>query len=358
MTKKIVEDTDVTPAAASLHPAAMPSDAPNDPSKSALMAQAIAIMGGIEKGDLSKFLESLAQIGHEADELPGNANPDLNRATVAAKPSDAVKEDVATLFVGEDLTEEFKLKAASLVEDAVAIRLALKTAELDEVYTKNLEEAYAEVVKLEEEFETKLNEAYDEIVEDMTCKVDEYLNYVAEQWAEDNKVAIEAGIKAEMTESFMEGLKNLFTEHYIEIPEDKVDVVNTLSLKVEELEGQLNAAINETIELKNVSLGIKKETVVSEIAEGLLVTDQERLKTLAENIEFNGDLESFTNRLKVIRENYFNKTVTSKVKDTLMVEDVVYTKEGKVADAIVETVVGNTVADKYAAAIARSAKKL
>lgn len=354
---KIVED--MTPAEASLHANSMPSGQPdNDPSRSAMMAQAIAIMGGIEKGDLSRFLESLAQIGHEADLLPGNANADANKSTIQALPSDAVKEDVALLFVGEDLTEDFKNKAASLVEDVVAVRLAIKVAALDEEYNTNLETAYAEVVRIEEEFETKLQEAYTEIAEDLTDKVDQYMNHVAESWLEDNKIALETAMKTEVTESFIEGLKTLFKDHYIEIPEDKVDVVANLSTQVEELEAKLNAAINETIELKNVTATAKKEVAISEASEGLVVTDAERLRTLAESIDFNGDTESFKNRLSVIKENYFGKkTVTSKVATDLINEDITYTVEGKVENVLTENVIEDSTMAKYAQSISRAVRK-
>jgi hypothetical protein len=350
---------DMTPAQASLTPASHPTGQDLDPTRNAMMAYAIQVMGGLEKGDLSRFLESLAQIGQETAVLPPTADANANLSTIAAKPSDAVKEDVALLFAGEDLTEDFKNKAASLVEDAVAVRVALEKVKLDEEYTKNLEEAYKKVTEIEEEFETKLVEACENYEKELSEKVDEYLNYVATEWMKENEIAIEAGIKTEMTESFMEGLKNLLTEHYIDIPEDKVDVLSNLSSKVEELEAKLNESVNEVIELKKEALNVQKGSIVAELAEGLLATEQEKFKTLSESIDFNGDTESFKKRLAVVKENYFKKTVTSVINDTVITEDVAYTEDGKLVETIAEEIkptVLEPVMNKYVSAISRGKK--
>lgn len=205
-----------------------------------------------------------------------------NKASVAMKGS-AVKEDLADVL-GDDLTEEMLEKASALFEAA----LAIKVAELEESYAAALDEEVAT------------------IKEELTEQVDQYLSFVASEWLTENEVAIETSLKNELTEDFIEGLKNLFAEHYIDVPSDKIDVLESLAAKVEELEGRLNEDMNEKIELKKELTRYEMKDAFADVAEGMTLTHVEKFRTIAENLEFTGDLDSYKSKLETIKENYFS----------------------------------------------------
>lgn len=216
------------------------------------------------------------------------------------KHSKSMKEDVDALFNGESLSEEFRTKATTIFEAAVNSRVE---SIVEEVLSEN---------------DVLLSEAVEEIKLEMATQVDEYLNYVVEQWVEDNKVAIEAGLRAELVDDFIGGLKNLFAEHYIEIPEEKVDVAEELAVKVAELEEAVTSLASEADEkisaLTEELNAAKKNEAIRKICEGLTEVQIEKMKSLAEGVEFTTEGE-FDDKLAVIRENYFpvNK-VKSEVK--------------------------------------------
>jgi hypothetical protein len=198
-------------------------------SKIEFMQRTLGIMNGMKKEDLSKFYHDvIAQIGKEADSLPAGASADANQGSVDMKtgkgpktrdamPKLSVREDVEEMFDGQDLSEEFKDKASTLFEAAVTARISL------------------ELANLEEQYDERLNEELEEIKESLEKGLDTYLDYVVEKWMEDNQVAIESALRNEIMEEFIGGLKNLFAENYIEMPEEKIDVVESLANKVEEL---------------------------------------------------------------------------------------------------------------------------
>jgi hypothetical protein len=226
------------------------------------------------------------------------------------KHSKSMAEDVDALFNGESLSEEFRTKATTIFEAAVNSRVESIVEDMAAENDQILAEAY-------EAMQTQLAE-----------QVDEYLNYVVEQWMEENKVAIEAGLRSELTEDFINGLKNLFAEHYIEIPEEKVEVAETLAVRVAELEeavttlaSDADAKITALTEELNVA---KRNEAIRKICEGLTEVQVEKMKSLAEGVEFTTEGE-FNSKLAVIRENYFpvNK-VKSEVKalqETTVTED-------------------------------------
>lgn len=212
-----------------------------------------------------------------------------NAATIATKPSAAgtsMKEHIDAMFNGEDLSEDFRQKASTIFEAAVQARIA------------------EELVSIEEQYEQKLEEAVSEIASELTAKLDDYLDYCVEQWMAENEVAIEASLRSEITEEFMDGLKNLFAENYIEIPEDKLDVLEQLTAKVEELENKLNSSISENIELNKTIDQYTKQEIFDNVAEGLALTQVEKLRQLAEGIDFDG-MESYQKKLVLVKENYF-----------------------------------------------------
>lgn len=210
-----------------------------------------------------------------------------------------MQEAMNALFAGEELSEEFKAKAATIFEAAVKAKLAEELAVLEEAYAATLAE---EVEKLEEQ---------------LTSNVDDYLNYVVEQWTTDNEIAIEAGLRTELTEDFISGLRNLFTEHYIDIPEDKVSVVEEMGNQVAELTEKLNEEIERNVALNKMLSESKTNEILTLACEGLTDTQADKLKTLAEGIEYS-DVEEYAQKIDILKENYFSTSVKSdKVLDSV-----------------------------------------
>jgi len=230
-----------------------------------------------------------------------------------------MKEDIDSLFADDStISEEFKSKAATIFEARVMDR----------------------VTQIEEEIEAKyadmLSEAVDQIKSDLTNKVDDYLNYVVEQWLADNEIAIESGLRAEITEEFIAGLRNLFAEHYIDVPAEKVDLVDELAGKVEELESKLNEEIERGIGFAKALVESRKSEITREVTEGLTTTQAEKVKSLAESVEFSTE-EEYKEKLETIRENYFPSGV-KKADETQLHEQVEETGEQKVVDPFVAAV--------------------
>jgi hypothetical protein len=268
-----------------------------NPTRTEMLATFTSLLAQLGKEDLTHlFNDSLKK--YSADGVPSATAPGGGPALGAmpAATLGAVKEDVAEMFSGEDLSEEFKEKVSTIFEAAVAARSNLET------------------IRLEEEFATKLEETAGVIREEMTEKVDQYLDYVVEQWIEENKLAIETSIRAQIAEDFMEGLRNLFAESYINVPSEKVDVLGELQAQIDELEGKLDESVNKQLELQSIIDEATKEATFDEVSEGLAATQVEKLRTLAEGIDF-GDTESYARKLKIIRDKYFSekKEVTTGV---------------------------------------------
>jgi hypothetical protein len=219
-----------------------------------------------------------------------------------------MKEDLDALLSGENLSEEFVQKASTIFEAAVIARAEEVIAEAE--------------VALQEQFEA----AVEEIKEDLAAKVDDYLNYMVEEWMKENEIAIETGLRAEIVEDFITGLKGLFEEHYIDIPTDKVDVVGELAEKVEELESALNEQISKGVELTKELSEQKKIEAIYTACEGLTQTQVEKLKSLAEGVEFNTE-EEFASKLTTLKESYFRSDV--KVADNSSLDDEVQIEEEK-----------------------------
>lgn len=271
-------------------------------SKIEFMTKTLGIMNGMKKEDLSKFYHDvIAQIGKEASKLPSGASADSNAASIDMKtgkgpktrdpmPKLNVKEDVEEMFTGEDLSEEFKDKATTLFEAAVNARTIV------------------EIERLEEEYNTRLEEEVTSIVKEIEGNLDNYLDYVVENWMKENEVAIESSLRNEIMEEFIGGLKNLFAEHYIEMPEEKINVVEELAQKVERLEAALDEAINENTELKEAVLESARHEAVADVSEGLTMSQSEKFLSLAEGVDFDGDLDVYKKKLSVVKETYFPAT--------------------------------------------------
>jgi hypothetical protein len=236
-------------------------------------------------------------------------------------------EDIAAMFADDStISEEFKSKAATIFEARVLDRIQ----------------------QIEEETEAKyagmLEEAVESIKSDLTEKVDDYLSYVVEQWMEENQIAIESGLRSEMTEEFIAGLRNLFAEHYIDVPADKVDLVEELATKVEELENKLNEEIEHGVSIKKSLIESLKVEVTREVCEGLTATQVEKIKSLAESVEFSTE-DEYKEKLETIRENYFPSGV-KKASESHLQEEVTDGTEKQVVSA-----------DPFVAAVAQAISK-
>lgn len=218
-----------------------------------------------------------------------------------ARNVNTMKEDIEALVAGEDLTEEFKEKAATIFEAAVLSRVKQEVAKLDEAYEQ----------KLEEEVES--------IKEGLVEKVDGYLDYVVEQWMEQNEIALESGMKSEILEGFVGGLKTLFEEHYIDIPEEKFDVLGALEEQVQDLSGKLDEQLASNVELNKQLSEFQISQVANELSEGLVETDKEKFFALIEELDFDG-VESFTKKAQTIRESYFTNKATTTVVESVVTD--------------------------------------
>jgi hypothetical protein len=219
-----------------------------------------------------------------------------------------MKEDLDALLGGENLSEEFVQKASTIFEAAVIARAEEVIAEAE--------------TELMEQFEA----AIEEVKEDLAAKVDDYLNYMVEEWVKDNEIAIEKGLRSEIVEDFITGLKGVFEEHYIDIPAEKVDVVEGLTAKVEELEDALNEQIKVAVEMKKELSESKKVEAIYAACEGLTQTQVEKLKSLAEGVEFTTE-EEFGTKLTTLKEGYFKADV--KVADSSALDEVLVEEEKK-----------------------------
>jgi hypothetical protein len=229
-----------------------------------------------------------------SEEDLAEAKKEMMRGMVA-KHKGSMKEDVDALFNGESLSEEFRTKATTIFEAAVQSRVEKI---VEDVISDN---------------DAILEEAVEGIRVELAEQVDEYLNYVVEQWVKDNEVAIESGLRAELSEDFINGLKNLFAEHYIDLPEEKLEVAESLAEKVVELEEAAAASAEKLSALSKELNEAKKNESIRKICEGLTETQIAKMKSLAEGVEFTTEGE-FNNKLAVIRENYFpNKKIVSEV---------------------------------------------
>lgn len=246
----------------------------------------------------------MAQVGQHSKAIP-DGTAQKNAASTAMKG--AIKEDLAAIFGdSKELSEDFKEKATTLFESAVGARVAFIEAELQEQYAQALDE--------------ELEDIHESIID----KVDEYLSYVADNWLEENQIAIEKSVTTELAESFMVGLGELFASHNFNVPEEKVEVVDMLADKVEALEEQNNQIMLENIELTNTLEAFAKDRIVADLSESLTATEAEKFKLLVEDFDLN-DVDEYTTKLETVLEHHFGKKSTPKTQ--LINEEITYTEE-------------------------------
>ena len=207
-----------------------------------------------------------------------------------------IEEDVEALLAGEELSEDFQEKARTIFEAAIKT----KVAEVQE--------------ELKAQYETTLEEEVSVIKEELTSRVDAYLEYVAEEWISENQLAIEQGLKAEMTESFLTGMRSLFEDHYVTIPEEKYDVTTAMVEKLDEMEDKLNEQIKSNVALNQRLAESVADVIFSEVCEGLALSQKDKLASLAENVEFDSE-DNYREKLVTLRNSYFSET-TGTQRDT------------------------------------------
>ena len=318
-------------------------DAKMPSTKSGMIKALFDKVNGMKKEEVTAKYKDLMGVA-EAEDLGGptptdsdNEKDEVGKKKKKMKSSDLpeinVKEDIEALVQGEELSEEFKTKASTIFEAAVYQKVmevaTKKTEELEEEYTKNLQE---EIITFRDE---------------LTEKVDGYLNYVVEEWMKENELSLDSSLRSEITEEFIGGLKGLFQEHYIEVPDEKVDMVENLFDRVEELETKLNGKIEENVKVTNELNEYRKNKIVEEVSNDLADTQSEKLKTLTEGVSLEeGDVEDFESKVKQIKESYF----PSQVK-----KDEVISEEGVSSEDQEETPVKmNNIMEAYSQAIARN----
>ena len=263
-------------------------------------AQQLEAISKMKKSEIEEMLAShqakLAEAETAQTEEELKALEDAKSEIEEKIKSISVKEDVAALVDGEGLSEEFKNKAATIFEAAVKS----KTRE--------------EITRIHETMSSEFDEKLEETEKALTEKVDTYLNYVVEEWTKENELAIERGLKGEIAEDFISGLKQLFEDHYIDVPDEKYDVLEAQSEKIAELEEKVNSVMEQNIALTNVKSGLVREQVISEACEDLTDTEIEKFKSLTEDVDF-VDEESFKAKLDTLKESYFPKTIVEQTFD-------------------------------------------
>lgn len=212
-------------------------------------------------------------------------------------------EDINALGEGEKLSEEFTQKAKTIFEAAVKEKLT------------------SVVEAMQNQYESDLVEEVTTIKEELTARVDSYLEYVSEEWVEENALQIELGIKSELSESFMSSLKELFEEHYVEIPEDKYDVLEGMVERLDEMEYKLNEQIDRNVQLNQRLSEAVSDTIFNEVTEGLALTQKEKLASLVESVEFESEVD-YKEKLETLKESYFPRVSGSKQEEVLVQESV------------------------------------
>lgn len=288
---------------------------PQNRTKSDLLAQMMRMAAGMKKQDLSSFLtKTLDQVGKEDDKVADTSSKNKQSVSMHTTPppkpeeiknysSAAMKEDVAEMFEGqEDLTEDFVNKASTLFEAAVSNRVSLIEAEMEE--------------RVDQLVEERVTESVDELHQ----QLESYIDYVADKWIEENKVELETNYRTEFSEQFLNGLHKLFKEHYVDVPEDQVDVVEELKTEREELIERLETIESDNIRLNSLIEEARQEAAFDEIAEGLVDTQVDKFRELAEGVDYE-DIDDYTSKLKTIRESYFDNKGKETSKTTGLIDE-------------------------------------
>jgi len=279
--------------------------------KSEILQGLVDHMKGLKKEDLSKLYGSHIIGEQEEDDEEEEDEDEKDEKEESKKVKESidqkiedldVSKDVEALVQGEELSEEFKAKAATIFETAIKSKVR------------------SELEKIQEENDKQMKELAETSMTSMVEKVDDYLNYVVEQWMTDNELAIERGLKGEIAEDFISGLKGLFEDHYIDVPDEKYDILEANLSKIEELEDKLNKQMEENVQLKKAKGELVKESMIADVADGMTDTETEKFQSLVDDVEFS-DEDSYTEKLQTIKESYFGS-------DEVKAQDETLTEEG------------------------------
>ena len=292
---------DASVAAATLHPHS--NDVADPKSKLEVM---LSVLSGLEKMDDSWedwFNNAMAQDaaltsnGGGVPDGAGKSNQDTLAMHASMAIGKAMKEDLNKIFGDEaSLSEDFKTKASTLFEAAIEARMILEREKLSE-----------DRLALTEEYEKKLTEEVEKLSEEVTSAVGDYLDYASQEWLKENEVAVESALRNEIASDLLEGLRNLFIENNINVPEEQVEVVDAMSEKIDELEQRLAQSISENADLKKSLEQSTKKDIVSQVSEGLTLVETEKLKELAENLDYDS-VPEFKTKLETIKNSQFVKT--------------------------------------------------
>jgi hypothetical protein len=295
-------------------------------SKAELLAKMVGYASQLNKSDLAQKCEELLKSGDAiaAENKSSTSMADKsgsNKVSIKSggKPGDgmkkiSMKEDLSEIFGSDDLSEEFKVRTEALFEAAVQMRVELELAEIQESFE-------SKATELEEEYKAALEEATQEILEDTEEKINDYLSYAVQEYMEENTVEIRNNLRVEVAESFLQGLKDLFVEHYVEVPGDKVDVVEELANRVDELEEEVNSKTEKQFELAKQIDEMQAVIVRNELAEGLTDTQKDKFFSLCENVEWNSVTE-FETKAQAILESYVSHRQTSTEAQEFLNEEV------------------------------------
>jgi hypothetical protein len=260
------------------------------------------------------------------------AEEEVTEETEEVEAEFSVEEDVQALFTGEELSEEFQEKARTIFETAIKT----KVAEVKE--------------QIEAQYEAALIEEVQSIKSELTERLDAYLEYVADEWIAENTLAIEHGLKTEMTESFLAGMKSLFEDHYVSIPEDKYDVIENMVDKLDEMETKLNEQIQRNVALNKRLAESTSDVIFAEVAEGLALSQKDKLASLAENVEFDSEA-NYREKLVKLRESYFPTNAGTQRSKTETVSEEVKTEEQQIQESY------SPMMSAYLQTLGRAAKK-
>ena len=255
------------------------------------------------EGSTKDQKEDEIEYGKNGKKKPSKSNEDDKAQEDAMEESFQIEDDVNALLGGEELSEQFKAKAKTIFEAA----LKSKVGEIKEA--------------LEIQYSEALSEEVEEIKVELSERVDAYLEYVSDEWFTENALAIEGGLKTEMTESFLEGMKGLFEDHYVTIPEDRYDVLESMVDKLDDMETKLNEQIEKNVSLNKRLAESVADGILDQVSEGLASTQKEKLASLAESVEFESE-EEYREKLEILKESYFSRTVSPSAKTETLSEGV------------------------------------
>ena len=255
---------------------------------------------GMKKMELEKLHAAMMNYGGAHDD--DDEDDDMNENVRRKMGSIDVSQHVQALMSGEGLSEDFKKKAATIFESAIKTKIR------------------TEVERIDEEYQDELKESIEQTKVELSEKVDTYLNYVVEEWMKENELAVERGLKGEIAEDFISGLKQLFEDHYVDVPDEKYDVLEAQSEKITELEGKLDEAISNIVSLRQEKTSLIKERAISEATGDLADTEIEKFKSLTGDVEFT-DESSFKEKLDTLKESYFPRQKSATTENEPVIND-------------------------------------